>query len=84
MKLAGIDQGDLLFFQSLLQVLQGTIELPVLSGSTGPDVIDIRKLYAGTGAFTFDPGFTLGARGTLEQKTVKVAGFLRVFLSHFI
>ena len=35
-----------------------TIELPVLSGSTGPDVIDIRKLYAGTGAFTFDPGFT--------------------------
>ena len=35
-----------------------SIELPVLSGSTGPDVIDIRKLYAGTGAFTFDPGFT--------------------------
>lgn len=35
-----------------------TIELPVLSGSTGPDVIDIRKLFAGTGAFTFDPGFT--------------------------
>nr|WP_313427796.1 citrate synthase [Brevundimonas diminuta] len=35
-----------------------SIELPVLSGSTGPDVIDIRKLYGGTGAFTFDPGFT--------------------------
>ena len=35
-----------------------SIDLPVLSGSTGPDVIDIRKLYAGTGAFTFDPGFT--------------------------
>lgn len=35
-----------------------TVELPVLSGSTGPDVIDIRKLYGGTGAFTFDPGFT--------------------------
>ncbi|RYG83218.1 citrate (Si)-synthase, partial [bacterium] len=30
----------------------------VLSGSTGPDVIDIRKLYANTGAFTYDPGFT--------------------------
>jgi len=27
-----------------------TVELPVLSGSTGPDVIDIRKLYGGTGA----------------------------------
>jgi citrate synthase len=30
---------------------------PVLEGSIGPDVIDIRKLYAQTGAFTFDPGF---------------------------
>ncbi len=30
----------------------------VISGSTGPDVIDIRKLYAQTGAFTYDPGFT--------------------------
>ena len=30
----------------------------VESGSVGPDVIDIRKLYAQTGAFTFDPGFT--------------------------
>ncbi|NBW08050.1 MAG: citrate (Si)-synthase [Caulobacteraceae bacterium] len=35
-----------------------TVELPVLSGSTGPDVIDIRKLYGATDAFTFDPGFT--------------------------
>ena len=34
------------------------IECPVRSGSVGPDVIDIRKLYAQTGAFTFDPGFT--------------------------
>jgi citrate synthase len=33
-------------------------EFPVLSGSVGPDVIDIRKLYAQTGAFTYDPGFT--------------------------
>jgi len=31
---------------------------PVLKGTVGPDVIDIRKLYAQTGAFTFDPGFT--------------------------
>jgi citrate synthase len=35
-----------------------SVELPVLSGSTGPNVIDIRKLYAATDAFTFDPGFT--------------------------
>ena len=35
-----------------------TVELPVLAGSTGPDVIDIRKLYGATDAFTYDPGFT--------------------------
>ncbi|WEK05929.1 MAG: citrate synthase [Candidatus Devosia phytovorans] len=35
-----------------------THELPVLSGSVGPDVIDIRSLYAKTGMFTYDPGFT--------------------------
>jgi len=35
-----------------------TVEFPVYSGSVGPDVIDIRKLYAQTGAFTYDPGFT--------------------------
>jgi len=35
-----------------------SVDLPVLSGSTGPNVIDIRKLYAATDAFTFDPGFT--------------------------
>ena len=31
---------------------------PVMGGTVGPDVIDIRKLYAETGMFTFDPGFT--------------------------
>jgi citrate synthase len=34
-----------------------TTEFPILSGSIGPDVIDIRQLYAQTGMFTFDPGF---------------------------
>ena len=33
-------------------------EFPVLKATTGPDVIDIRKLYAQTNNFTFDPGFT--------------------------
>ncbi len=33
-------------------------ELPIITGSVGPEVIDIRKLYAQTGMFTFDPGFT--------------------------
>ncbi len=35
-----------------------TVDMPVLSGSVGPDVIDIGKLYAQTGMFTLDPGFT--------------------------
>ncbi len=34
-----------------------TIDLPVLGGSVGPNVVDIRKLYGETGHFTFDPGF---------------------------
>ena len=34
-----------------------SVEMPVYSGSVGPDVIDIRKLYAQTGMFTYDPGF---------------------------
>ncbi len=33
------------------------VEFPVLSGSIGPDVVDIRTLLAKTGKFTFDPGF---------------------------
>ncbi len=34
------------------------VDLPVVSGTVGPDVIDIRKLYDQTDCFTFDPGFT--------------------------
>ncbi|MEM8629783.1 MAG: citrate synthase [Pseudomonadota bacterium] len=35
-----------------------SIDLPMLSPTAGPDVIDIRKLYAEGDVFTFDPGFT--------------------------
>ena len=31
--------------------------MPVMSGTIGPDVVDIRPLYAKTGKFTYDPGF---------------------------
>ncbi len=34
-----------------------SVELPVYQGTIGPEVIDIRKLYAQTGMFTYDPGF---------------------------
>ncbi len=35
-----------------------SVELPILNGAVGPSVIDIGKLYAQTGMFTYDPGFT--------------------------
>jgi len=34
------------------------LDYSILNGSVGPRVIDIRKLYAQTGLFTYDPGFT--------------------------
>ncbi|QEZ47310.1 citrate synthase [Cupriavidus oxalaticus] len=34
-----------------------SVELPIYTGTVGPDVIDIRKLYGQTGKFTYDPGF---------------------------
>ena len=33
------------------------VELPVLTGTDGPDTIDIRAVYRELGYFTFDPGF---------------------------
>ena len=33
-------------------------QLPVRSGTLGPDVIDVTRLYSETGCFTYDPGFT--------------------------
>ncbi|NLD67312.1 MAG: citrate (Si)-synthase [Limnobacter sp.] len=33
------------------------VEFPIYEGTIGPDVVDIRKLYAQTGKFTYDPGF---------------------------
>ncbi|MDQ2778341.1 MAG: citrate synthase [Pseudomonadota bacterium] len=34
-----------------------SIDMPIYQGTIGPDVVDIRKLYAQTGKFTYDPGF---------------------------
>jgi len=34
-----------------------SVTFPVLAGTLGPDVIDIRTLYGKTGRFTYDPGF---------------------------
>jgi citrate synthase len=47
-------------------------DLPVMHGSLGPDVIDVRKLYAQTGCFTYDPGFT--STGSCESKITFIDG----------
>ena len=44
--------------EATLTVGGGRHELPIRSGTLGPDVIDISTLYAETGHFTYDPGFT--------------------------
>ncbi len=41
-----------------LNIGENSFEFDVIKGTEGPDVIDIRKLYAQTDCFTFDPGFT--------------------------
>ena len=47
-------------------------ELPVIQGTTGPDVIDVRRLYAETDCFTYDPGFT--STGSCESKITFIDG----------
>ena len=55
-----------------------TLELPLLSGTIGPKVIDIRKLYASLDRFTFDPGYT--ATGSCESKITYIDGDAGVLL----
>lgn len=47
-------------------------DLPVMSGSCGPDVIDVRHLYQDTGYFTFDPGYT--STGSCESSITYIDG----------
>jgi citrate synthase len=49
-----------------------TYEMPVMSGSVGPDVIDVRKLYTDTGFFTYDPGYT--STGACKSKITYIDG----------
>ena len=49
-----------------------SVKLPVMDGTMGPSVIDVRKLYAETGHFTFDPGFT--STGSCEYALTFIDG----------
>src|SRR5437667_4602468 len=55
-----------------LTVGNKTYDFPILSGTVGPDVIDISKLYAQAGVFTYDPGFT--STGSCESKITYIDG----------
>ena len=55
-----------------------SFEFPLMSGTTGPKVIDIRTLYGTTGFFTYDPGFT--STGSCESKITFIDGDAGVLL----
>ena len=52
--------------------------LPLLSGSVGPDVFDIRKLYGDLGVFTYDPGY--GATASCDSKITYIDGDAGILL----
>src|ERR1700750_1604689 len=53
-------------------------DLPILKGSVGLDVVDVRKLYDEADVFTFDPGFTSTA--SCESKITYIDGDAGVLL----
>ena len=61
-----------------MSIGQKTVELPILKGVDGPDVVDIRKLYAEADVFTYDPGFTSTA--SCESKITFIDGDAGILL----
>ena len=54
------------------------VTFPVLQGTCGPKVIDVRKLYGATDMFTYDPGFT--ATGSCESRITFIDGEAGILL----
>src|SRR6201989_1639109 len=59
-----------------LQFGDKSLQLPVLKGTVGPDVVDVRKLYADGDVFTFDPGFTSTCQSALTYIDGDAGGLL--------
>ena len=57
---------------------EGSLEIPIMDGTVGPRVLDIRRLYSESGFFTFDPGFT--ATASCESKITFIDGDAGVLL----
>jgi citrate synthase len=53
-------------------------DLQVIKGTSGPDVVDVRRLYDEAGVFTFDPGFTSTA--SCESKITYIDGDAGILL----
>jgi citrate synthase len=49
-----------------------TSKLPLIGGTVGPPVADIRKIYNDLGIFTYDPGY--GATASCESKITYIDG----------
>src|SRR5690348_9467298 len=67
--------------RSVTVSLQGSnrsAQLPLLEGTLGPAVADIRKLYSDLGVFTYDPGY--GATASCESKITYIDGDAGVLL----
>jgi len=64
--------------KAMLTIGTQSFELPIIKGTTGPDVVDVRKWYADSDTFTFDPGFTSTA--SCESKITFIDGDAGVLL----
>ncbi|MDP1736112.1 MAG: citrate synthase [Caulobacter sp.] len=64
--------------KAMLTIGADSFELPIIKGTTGPNVLDVRKLYADSDCFTFDPGFTSTA--SCESKITFIDGDAGILL----
>jgi citrate synthase len=64
--------------KATLTIGDKSYDLPILKGSTGPDVLDVRKFYGDSDHFTFDPGFTSTA--SCESKITYIDGDAGILL----
>ena len=55
-----------------ISIGEKTVEMPVISGTLGQDVIDIRKLPAELNVFSFDPGY--GETASCNSKITFING----------
>src|ERR1700757_1931197 len=64
--------------KATLNLKAAAYDLPIMKGTLGPDVVDVRKLYADADVFTFDPGFTSTA--SCESKITFIDGDAGILL----